>query len=155
MDYIFFSSLSLLNLKSLQGFVVSYDICCQWGKNLWERMMKYPRGLYIDYAEKHFTYLVGKFHLPAHVSKCQTIFSFNFNRGVGRTEGESLERGWSDTNDAAGSTVEMGPGHRRDVLDDHFGDINWQKTTKMGSSLISVVLDLKINQMQAYRTLTN
>jgi hypothetical protein len=97
-------------------------------------MLKYSSELHIDYWEQLWTFLIPKFHLPAHVMKCQTAFSFNFNRGVGRTEGESLEHGWSDANNAAGSTSEMGPGHCRDVMDDHFGDSNWKKTTKMGLS---------------------
>jgi hypothetical protein len=134
MDYIFFCCLRLLDLKKLLQFVISYDICCQWYKHLWERMLKYSFELHINYWEQLWTFLVPKFHLPAHVMKCQTAFSFNFNRGVGRTEGESLERGWSDANNAAGSTSEMGPGHRRDVMDDHFGDSNWKKTMKMGLS---------------------
>ncbi|KAG6848454.1 hypothetical protein H0H93_016828 [Arthromyces matolae] len=60
------------------------------------------------------------FHLPAHVMACQTPFSFNFNRFVGRTDGEGIERGWSHINPVATSTREMGPGHRRDTIDDHF-----------------------------------
>jgi hypothetical protein len=32
----------------------------------------------------------------------------------------------------AASTREMGPGSRRDTLDDHFGDRNWAKITQMG-----------------------
>jgi hypothetical protein len=97
-------------------------------------MLKYLSELHIDYWEQLWTFLIPKFHLLAHVMKCQTAFSFNFNRGVSRTEGESLERRWSDANNAAGSTLEMGPGHCRDVMDDHFGDSNWKKTTKMGLS---------------------
>jgi len=35
----------------------------------------------------------------------------------------------------------MGPGHCQDTLDDHFGDINWWKTTLMGTlSLVSPVI---------------
>lgn len=53
--------------------------------------------------------------------------------GVGRTDGEAPERGWSHINPVATSTREMGPGSRRDTLDDHFSDWNWKKTTGMGS----------------------
>ncbi|TFK57878.1 hypothetical protein BDN72DRAFT_732579, partial [Pluteus cervinus] len=74
-----------------------------------------------------FTYLVPKFHLPAHVGKCQTQYSFNLHPHVGRTDGEAPERGWSHINPIAMSTSEMGPGSRRDTLNDHFGDWNWKK----------------------------
>ena len=55
-------------------------------------------------------------------------------KGVGRTDGEAPERGWANINPAAQSTKEMGPGRRRDMLDDHFSDWNWKKTIKLGMS---------------------
>ncbi|KAG2128893.1 uncharacterized protein EDB93DRAFT_1095798 [Suillus bovinus] len=35
-----------------------------------------------------------------------------------------LERGWANINPIASSIKEMGPGVRRDTLDDYFGDSN-------------------------------
>ncbi|KAG2058066.1 hypothetical protein BDR06DRAFT_980668 [Suillus hirtellus] len=49
------------------------------------------------------TFLVPKFHLLAHVAKCQSNFSFNFIKGVGHIDGEALDS-------------------RRNTLDDHFND---------------------------------
>jgi hypothetical protein len=129
MDYMFFSSLQ--HSEHLE-IVVSYDIACQWSINLWERMKLYPHWMQTDPSGKSFHFLVPKFHLPAHVMACQTPFSFNFNRHVGRTDGEAPERGWAQINLVGTSTSEMGPGHRRDTLDDHFSDGNWRKTTSMG-----------------------
>ncbi|KAJ7096002.1 hypothetical protein C8R43DRAFT_964421 [Mycena crocata] len=42
----------------------------------------------------------------------------------GQTDGEAPERGWANANPLANSTKEMGPGSRRDALDDHFDDWN-------------------------------
>ena len=81
---------------------------------------------------KSVLFLVPKFHLPAHVEACNLQFSFNLTKGVGRTDGEAPERGWANINPAAQSTKEMGPGSRRDTLDDHFGDWNWKKMIKLG-----------------------
>lgn len=128
MDYMFFCSLR--NNQQIE-FVVSYDIACQWSLKLWERMAKYPTALQVDRGQKQFRFLVPKFHLPAHIAKYQIQYSFNFNSHVGRTDGEAPERGWSHINPVATSTREMGPGSRRDTLDDHFGDWNWKKTTSM------------------------
>lgn len=75
----------------------------------------------------HATYLVPKFHLYAHQTDCQINYSFNLTPGVGRTDGEAPERGWAAMNPVASSTKEMGPGSRRDTLDDHFRDYNWRK----------------------------
>ena len=122
MDYVFFLSLQGSEVIEI---VVSYDIACQWSVNIWQRMNEYPHWMCTDHAgNKSFYFLIPKFHLPAHIMACQTTFSFNFNRFVGRTDGEAPERGWAQINPVATSTAEMGPGHRRDTLDD--------QTTTMG-----------------------
>ena len=78
------------------------------------------------------TYLVPKFHLNAHISSCQASYSFNFEPFVGRTDGEAPKHAWADSNGVATSTREMGPGSRRDTLDDHFAHYNWSKITSFG-----------------------
>jgi|ERR1700691_4403508 hypothetical protein len=133
MDYLFFSSLLYTTLITL---IISYDICCQWSVNLWQRMLHFPPTYHVDTTTTSTTFVVPKFHLPAHVAKCQTAFSFNFTRWVGSTDGEAPERGWADINQAASSTKEMGPGSRRDTIDDHFGDWNWKKVVSMGEHRI-------------------
>ena len=121
MDYMYFSSLRDTKIKRL---VVSYDIACQWHLNLFNRMEIMPESLRLSPTIEAITYLIPKFHLPAHIKKCNLMFSFNLTRGVGKTDGEAPERGWSDINTVAHSTKEMGPGSRRDTLDDHFNDWN-------------------------------
>lgn len=129
MDFLFFSTLHGRGVNTLN---ISYDIACQWHKNLWERMSAMPSELHLNHSAKFVRFFVPKFHLPAHVLKCQTMFSFNFSKNVGRTDGEAPERGWSNINPVASSTKEMGPGSRRDTLDDHFGDWNWKKVIGLG-----------------------
>ncbi|KAG1776918.1 hypothetical protein EV702DRAFT_1179602 [Suillus placidus] len=133
MDYLFFSTLGQRYVDVLN---VSYDIACQWHKHLWQRMSTMPAHLQLDHASKSVRFFVPKFHLPAHVLKCQSMFSFNFSKNVGRTDGEAPERGWSNINPVASSTKEMGPGSRRDTLDDHFGDWNWKKSVGLGATLL-------------------
>ncbi|KAG1839355.1 hypothetical protein F4604DRAFT_1885305 [Suillus subluteus] len=64
-------------------------------------------------------FFVLKFHIQAHIKKCWMNFSFNWSRHCD----------WSNINRVASSMKEMGPGMRRDTLDDHFGDWNWKKVT--------------------------
>ncbi|KAG1758273.1 hypothetical protein EDD22DRAFT_981491 [Suillus occidentalis] len=134
MDYLFFSSMR--SSQDIHVLNISYDIACQWNKNLWSRMSTFPHQYHIDHDHKVVTFFVPKFHLPAHVASCQTKFSFNFIKGVGRTDGEAPERGWADINPIATSTRAMGPGSRRDTLDDHFNDWNWKKVCTMGTTLL-------------------
>lgn len=118
--------------------VVSYDIVCQWSVHLWERMEGLPERIQIDREGKKFIFLVPKFHLPAHVEKCQTGYSFNLTPGVGRTDGEAPERGWSFINPLSTSTKEMGPASYRETIDDHFGDWNHRKVIGLGRFFIFI-----------------
>ncbi|KIJ60877.1 hypothetical protein HYDPIDRAFT_116748 [Hydnomerulius pinastri MD-312] len=133
MDYLFFSALRNYPVKA---FFVSYDIACQWSKKLWARMLTMPPSLQFDGAGKVMDFGVPKFHLPAHKEPCQTLYSLNFLPFVGRTDGEAPERGWANVNPVASSSKEMGPGSRRDTLDDFFGDWNWKKVAGMGRVLL-------------------
>ncbi|KAG2094383.1 uncharacterized protein F5147DRAFT_747814 [Suillus discolor] len=118
MDYIVFSALT--RFPHLTNVNLSYDIACQWHKKLQGRIPGLPIRLQpgeqrdplleisSTSAKKMFNFFVPKFHLAAHIEACQTAFSFNWTPG------------------------EMGPGSRREILDDFFGDSNWKKITALG-----------------------
>jgi len=57
----------------------------------------------------------------------KTAFSFNLTCGVGRTDGEAPERGWSNINPLSAQTKVMGPASRQETIDDHFNDWNHKK----------------------------
>ncbi|KAG2029310.1 hypothetical protein BDR03DRAFT_881153 [Suillus americanus] len=133
MDYLFFSTLQYS--KDVVTLNVSYNIACQWSKNIWDHMATYPCQMQVERSTKEFVFLVPKFHLPTHIAFCQVTYSHNLIKGMGRTDGEAPERGWVNINPVATSTREMGPGSRRDTLDDHFGDFNWKKVTNFHISL--------------------
>jgi hypothetical protein len=133
MDYLFFMSLAGSPLSRLY---VSYDIACQWHKNIWERMKIFDlEGVQFKGGEKYVVFLVPKFHLPAHIELCNILFSFNLTPCVGRTDGEAPERGWATANRLANSTSISGPGTRRDAIDYHFQDSNWKKFVALGKLL--------------------
>ncbi|KAJ7808713.1 hypothetical protein B0H14DRAFT_3761075 [Mycena olivaceomarginata] len=133
MDYMFFRSVAGSDLLQ---FFVSYDIACQWSLHIWGHMIKYQdETLTLDGRGRFFTFLVPKFHLPAHIEACNLKYSFNLTPRVGQTDGEAPERGWANTNPLARSTKEMGPGFRRDTLDDHFNDWNHKKIIALGYTM--------------------
>ncbi|KAG1846964.1 hypothetical protein C8R48DRAFT_750553 [Suillus tomentosus] len=101
----------------LLNIVISYNVACQWKVNLLNRM----NGIC--------------FHASAHDDRCAIPHSLNLMPGVGRTDGEGIERNWAEINRVANSTKEMGPGARHDTLDDHFGHHNWRKFVGLGLSL--------------------
>jgi hypothetical protein len=105
-------------------------------------MSNLPEHLQLNYTDKIVRFFVPKFHLKAHVQTCQTRFSFNFTRWVECTDGEAPERSWANFNRVALSMKEMGPGSRRDHIDDHFGDSNWKKSITMGKACLDYPLVL-------------
>ena len=128
MDYLFFSAIKNMPVRVLN---ISYDIACQWMTHLWERMTTLPHSMQFPYKDRKINALMPKFHLPAHVAKCQWQYLFNYISGMGRTDGEAPEQGWAVLNAMASSSKEMGPGHCRDTLDDLIGDSNWKKLTSL------------------------
>ncbi|KAJ7094134.1 hypothetical protein C8R44DRAFT_645647, partial [Mycena epipterygia] len=139
MDYMFFKSIAG---SELIRFFVLYDIACQWHINIWMQMTGYNNeAITIRGRDKFMTWLVPKFHLPAHIRMCNLLFSFNLTRYVGWTDGEAPERGWANTNPLASSTKEMGPGSRRDTLNDHFNDWNFKKIIALGKTMLERTQD--------------
>ncbi len=130
MDFIFSSAISNLTAKRL---VVSYDIACQWHKNLYTRLDTITSDYQPDLHSQDVEFVIPKFHIGAHGSSCQSKFSLNFRPHMGRTDGENIERGWAWLNPASLSTREMGPGARQDALDDQWSFWNWRIVVALGS----------------------
>ncbi|KAJ7722771.1 hypothetical protein B0H14DRAFT_3098400 [Mycena olivaceomarginata] len=131
MDYMLWKSLE--NHDDIVQLFISYDIVCQWYKNIWRRLASYHPKLCERGGRRFYVWLIPKFHLPAHIEACNIRFSFNLTPFVGQTDGEAPERGWANANPLANSTKEMGPGARRDALDDHFNDWNHKKIVGLGT----------------------
>ncbi|KAJ7024596.1 hypothetical protein C8F04DRAFT_1270138 [Mycena alexandri] len=115
MDYIFFMGLAGSEISEL---FVSYDIACQWHKNIWECMKTFPREVRFVRGKQFCVFLITKFHLPAHIKACNILFSFHLT-----------------------STVEMGPGMRRNTINDTFNDMNHKKIVEMGRWMLGKVGD--------------
>lgn len=129
MDFIFSSAISNLAARRL---VISYDIACQWHKNLYTRLVKLPAEYQPDLDGRQVDFAIPKFHIGAHGTSCQSRFSLNYRPHMGRTDGENIERGWAWLNPASLSTREMGPGARQDALDDQWSFWNWRIVVSLG-----------------------
>ena len=133
MDYIIFSALSAIGIQR-QSLTLSYDIACQYFRNLWKRIgsAHFPESLRIDRDKVNIKPAIPKFHLPAHQEQCHTSYSLNLQPGTGCLDGEVIERDWAKLGSAAKSTKEMSAGSRCDTLDDMCGDMNYVKLKMMG-----------------------
>ncbi|KAF8217388.1 hypothetical protein K438DRAFT_1557227, partial [Mycena galopus ATCC 62051] len=137
-DYIFFMGLAGSEIDEL---FVSYDIACQWHKNIWTWMLTFPTRIQEQMGRTYFVFLIPKFHLPAHIEACNLLFSFHLTRYVGMMDGEAPERGWAMLNPLASSTAEMGPGMRRDTINDAFKDMNHRKIMGFGKWLLRKLVE--------------
>jgi hypothetical protein len=132
MDYVFLSSIAGVKLYRLNH---SYDISCQWSVNLWPRISLFPVEMQPDLDPEDCDNMVPKFHHTAHTEDCQGKMSFNYQPGVGRSEGEGSERAWSTFNHIAPSAKELGPGGRHDLIDFHIDHYNFRKAINTGKNL--------------------
>jgi len=155
MDFIDFSAL----LNTLLTLVVfSYNIVCQWSRNLRLRHCSLPSSMQLP--EKTLGALksvIPKFHIYGHGAQCQAKYSLNFLKYSARTNGEEPERWWAHINPVSMSTREMGPGSRHDTIDDHAAAWNWHKTVGFGMlcSLIKHALLMAACRLQAPRSISD
>lgn len=127
MDYILMASLVGTCILTV---LASYDIACQFFINFLSRVLGLPSQL--RNRVPSFKARVLKAHIVSHGVSCQSKYSFNWSEGVGRTDGEGIERLWAWLNKAAPSTKEMTPAGRWETLDDFCGYTNWRKTLNIG-----------------------
>ncbi|KAF7351520.1 CxC2 domain-containing protein [Mycena sanguinolenta] len=128
-DYIFGSILRHLDPRLRK--IISYDIVCQWYKNLVARMKELPPLVRFVLILKLFRFVIPKMHIKGHQLACQEEFSLNLVPGSGQTDGEGIERPWASIGAIATSTRVSGPGARHDALDDHWNFWNWLKTINL------------------------
>lgn len=122
--------------------LVSYDIVCQWHKNLHTRLEGYNTFPAPDLSTLvYWNVVVPKFHLPGHGQDCQIYFNLAYTKWAGRTDGECIEAGWAQTAPMATWTWESGLNVRQNVLDDHWNAGNWRKSLRLGKcSLFFLVM---------------
>ncbi|KAK7007313.1 CxC2 domain-containing protein [Favolaschia claudopus] len=132
MDWIFLASIFGIALLLL---AISYDIACQWKLHLAERAKRIAEkseiGVDLDSLEVQFALPV--WHANAHETSCQTDNSLTYASGVGRTDGEGIERTWATLNPISYSTKEMGEGARHDAIESKVDHINFEKNIDQGT----------------------
>ncbi|THU91454.1 hypothetical protein K435DRAFT_820836 [Dendrothele bispora CBS 962.96] len=106
--------------------VISYDIVCQWCKNLIERLKKLPPLVRLQLIFQVVYFVIPKLHIYGHQVLCQLLFSLNWL--------------WAHMGPVATSTRDMGPGSRHDTLDDHWGHWNFVKMVGLGTLLLRRLL---------------
>ncbi|KAK6996601.1 CxC2 domain-containing protein [Favolaschia claudopus] len=150
MDYIVLASILGITLLWL---AISYDVACQWRVNFRERMEDMPEHLQLDLAQIAVLFALPVWHASAHERKCQTQNSLTYTRGVGRTDGEGIERFWSRLIAIAWATRVMGRGGREDAMEDKVDHENFEKNIGQVTALprkLVVAIDERDSQVAAF-----
>ncbi|KAI0349199.1 hypothetical protein OH77DRAFT_121712 [Trametes cingulata] len=120
----------------------TYDIHCQYIINLRKRLRE-QFGVVLEELDSivsaelpEIVAGIGKYHLCMHKGECRYKHSLHFLPGSCMTDGETLERIWAVTNAIARRTKEMSAGHRIDVLNDHYSDLNVRRVHGMVDALM-------------------
>ena len=128
MDFALLSMLLPSLNDGISHVLVSYDIRCQWVKNLQSCISLYPISESLNLSSlSYWRVVVPKFHLSGHGESCQVAYNLNYTKGAGHMDGEHIEGGWSLSGNMAVWTHKNGPNARRAILDNHWGSLNWQK----------------------------
>ncbi|KAF7304804.1 CxC2 domain-containing protein [Mycena kentingensis (nom. inval.)] len=136
MDWIFTSFMR--HFVTLLWLIISYDIACQWHKNLKARLAALPPLMRLQAIQAIIAlarFAIPKMHIKGHILLCQLFFAFGLIMGSGQVDGEGIERPWSMLGGIAASTRASGPGSHADQLDDHLGFWNWLKLIRLGALL--------------------
>lgn len=143
MDFlVFFTLLGIVAAR----LVLSYDIVCQWSRNLMQRMNQLPAAMHLpERLRNSIQFVIPKFHIYGHGTRCQLRYSLNILRWSAQSNGEDPERWWAHLNPVSMSTRLMGPGARHDTLDDHAAAWNWRKITNFGTSLLFLLAVISKN----------
>ena len=126
-DYAVASTLANDIKAGITDVVITYDIGCQWGKNLSQRLSDYSSAPPIDIKSVNLRFAVPKFHIITHGASCQATFNLAYMDGVAMTHGEGVETIWASSTSLAIWSRENGPGARHLTLDDHWNGWNWRK----------------------------
>ncbi|EIN09765.1 hypothetical protein PUNSTDRAFT_133533 [Punctularia strigosozonata HHB-11173 SS5] len=129
MDYIFWSTLLLLGC--VLPVVVSYDIACQWKKNLKTRHAALP-ARFAALSAITLRFFIPNLHVHGHALLCQLLMYFLLHEYVGLTHAETIEQEWAHIGGVSTMTRDMGPGARHHTLNDHWGFWNFRKVVGMG-----------------------
>ncbi|KAJ7025133.1 hypothetical protein C8F04DRAFT_968170 [Mycena alexandri] len=151
MDYILVSALAGFDLQQL---TVSYDIACQWKKNFKERMERLPKEMQIDLDAIDLDSGLPVWHALAHEELCAIVNSLNYIPGVGKTDGEGIERLWAYLNGCSYQTKEMGLGNRADMVEDKLDYHNFMKNLGQADSLrrkLIVAIAERARQVAAFK----
>ncbi|KAJ7430144.1 hypothetical protein B0H11DRAFT_2166577 [Mycena galericulata] len=157
-----YANMDYIALCALLGFAllwltISYDIACQWKRTLRLRMEKMPQDIQLNLDDIKWQCALPVWHAASHEEECQNANSLSFKPGVGKSDGEGVERTWAILNPAANHTKDMNIGNREDTLNDKIDNHNFLKNIGQGYALeqkLIIAIAERARQVSAYTEVT-
>jgi hypothetical protein len=147
MDYSFCQAIAL-TAPGMQKALLMYDVVCQYGIRLAQRVARNPYLALPD--DLQLMKAIGVWHVHGHIKECFPRYYPAFIQGTGHVDGEVLETLWSNLNLVSPSTWGMSTAHRQEVLDDHMNDSNWKKMVSIGSASLPLFLVLALADVAVF-----
>ncbi|KAJ7858228.1 hypothetical protein B0H14DRAFT_3085090 [Mycena olivaceomarginata] len=94
-----------------------------------------PEGLKLPLNDIKLQCALPVWHASSHEESCASANSLSFKPGVGKSDGEGVERTWAHLNPASYHTKDMGKGNRMDTLEDKIDAHNFSKNLGLGDAL--------------------
>ncbi|KAF7342705.1 CxC2 domain-containing protein [Mycena sanguinolenta] len=154
-----FLNMDYILLAALMGFVlmlltISYDIACQWKRNFPTRNSNMPKEMQLPLDKIHVQCALPVWHAGTHDEECESANSLSFKLGVGKSDGEGVERTWAVLNPASYHTKDMSKGNRIDTLEDKIDSHNFLKNLGLGDALrrkLAVARAERDRQVKAFK----
>ncbi|KAJ7704630.1 hypothetical protein B0H14DRAFT_2416236 [Mycena olivaceomarginata] len=154
-----FANMDFIVMGALAGFAlmwltISYDISCQWKINLAKRNAMMPDDMKLPLDTIKVQCALPVWHASSHEEECSSANSLSFKPGVGKSDGEGVERTWAVLNPASYHTKDMGKGNRMDTLEDKIDSHNYLKNLGLGDALrrkLAVARTERDRQVQAFK----
>lgn len=120
--------------RGIRYILQTYDVICRWGIYYIIRISNEEYALIEDNEFDGVTlrYAIPSMHIESHEAACAILFGLKLMDSVGRHYGEGVEHPWARFNKLRPQVREMGWGSRRDFMNDHIRNWNWEKTLKLG-----------------------
>ncbi|KAJ7887149.1 hypothetical protein B0H13DRAFT_2342514 [Mycena leptocephala] len=153
-----YANMDWIAICALMGFcllwlTISYDISCQWKRTLVKRMEKMPEHMRLPLDKIKWQCALPVWHAGSHEEDCRDANSLSVKPGVGKSDGEGIERTWSILNPAAYHTKDMNIGNREDHLNDKIDNHNFLKNISEGHALeakLVIALAERARQVAAF-----
>ncbi|KAF7333064.1 CxC2 domain-containing protein [Mycena venus] len=138
------ASANSLSFKPGVGKSDGEGISCQWKIRLAKCNARMPEGLKLPLDNIKLQCMLPVWHASSHEESCASANSLSFKPGVGKSDGEGIERTWVHLNPALYHTKDMGKGNRMEMLEDKIDAHNYLKNLGLdGPTEAQVRLQLK------------